>query len=164
MTTLVEAVLSQAVLRAVGWAIVHSLWQGALVALAFACVSTLAKNACAHVRYVCACVALALMLLLTVATACTGGAPARGLFAREEAPSEWSWTYSSGEHAGAERGVKSDASPAPQTARGATASPASTLGEWAGHRLASLVPWLAVLWLAGVLLLASRMVGGWLLV
>src|SRR5436305_11768228 len=105
MTTLIEAVLSQAALRAVGWAIVHSLWQGTLVALAFACVSSLAKGAGAHVRYACACVALALMLLLTVATACAGGVPARGLFSREEAPSEWSWPYPSGERAGAEHAV-----------------------------------------------------------
>ena len=82
--------MSQAAARAVGWAIVHSLWQGALVALAFACVSALARNAGAHVRYACACVALASMLLLTVATACLGGDSARGLFAREDAPSEWS--------------------------------------------------------------------------
>src|SRR2546421_10374242 len=105
MTATFEAVLSQAALRAVGWALVHSLWQGALVALAFACVSSVARGAGAHVRYACACVALALMLLLTVATACLGGASARGLFARAEAPSEWSRTYSSDERARAERGV-----------------------------------------------------------
>src|SRR5205085_2436597 len=115
-------VFSQAALRAVGWAIVHSLWQGALVALAFACVSSLARGAGAHVRYACACVALALMLSLTVATACLGGASTHGLFARDEVSSEWSRTYSSGERARAEQAFKSNASPAAQArvARGAS--------------------------------------------
>lgn len=162
--SLVDAVTGQAALRTAGWAIVHSLWQGALVALAFACVSTLLKDARAHVRYACACVALASMLLLTVATACLGGDSARGLFAREDAPSEWSWTYPAGEHLRAERAVKTDASSAPQTTGGAPASRASTLGEWAARSLASLVPWLALFWLAGVVLLASRVFGGWLFV
>jgi beta-lactamase regulating signal transducer with metallopeptidase domain/peptidoglycan/xylan/chitin deacetylase (PgdA/CDA1 family) len=156
--------MSQAAARAVGWAIVHSLWQGALVALAFACVSALARNAGAHVRYACACVALASMLLLTVATACLGGASERGLFARAEAPADWSWTYPAGERAGAERASKSDASSATRAEEDSPASPASTLGEWAARRLSSLVPWFALFWLAGVLLLASRTVGGWLLV
>jgi beta-lactamase regulating signal transducer with metallopeptidase domain/peptidoglycan/xylan/chitin deacetylase (PgdA/CDA1 family) len=171
LTTLIEsvsglagAVLNQSAARAVGWAIVHSLWQGALVALAFACVSAVARSAGAQVRYACACVALASMLLLTVATACLGGASERGLFARAEDASEWSWTYPAGERASAERASKSAASTATRAAGDSHASPAQTLGEWAARRLSSLVPGLAVFWLAGVLLLTSRTVGGWLLV
>ncbi|PYS80516.1 MAG: hypothetical protein DMF67_20090 [Acidobacteria bacterium] len=164
MTNVVEAVLSQAALRALGWALVHSLWQGALVALAFACFSALTAKACACVRYACACAALALMLLLPVATACLEGVSARGLFAREESSSEWAWADSARERVRAGQGPKSAAPHAPQTAEGASALTASTLREWAEQRLTAFVPLLAVLWLVGVALLASRFVGGWLLV
>jgi len=88
--------------------------QGALVALLFACVSSLAKDAGAHARYACACVALALMLLLPVATACLGGVSARGLFAREEPSSEGAWADSARERAGAERGLRPFGPPAPR--------------------------------------------------
>jgi len=161
--SLAGAVFGQAALGAVGWAILHSLWQGALVALAFACVSSMAKDAGAHVRYACACAALGLLLLLTVATACLGGTSAQGLFARAQAPSEWSWIYAADERAGAERALKAAASTTTQAAQDARGVPASTLGEWAARRLASLVPGLALFWLAGVALLASRAFGGWLL-
>jgi beta-lactamase regulating signal transducer with metallopeptidase domain/peptidoglycan/xylan/chitin deacetylase (PgdA/CDA1 family) len=163
LLSLAGAVFGQAALGAVGWAILHSLWQGALVALAYACVSSIAKDAGAHVRYACACAALGLLLMLTVATACLGGTSARGLFARAQAPSDWTWAYAADERAGAERAPKSAASTRTQDAQDAQAAPASTLGEWASRRLASFVPGLALFWLAGVALLASRAFGGWLL-
>lgn len=164
MTTFIEGIPGWSALGTIGWALVHSLWQAALVALLFGCFSALAAKSSACVRYACACVALALMLLLPVATACLGGVSARGLFAREEFSSEGMWADSALERARAGQGFKSAAPHAPQTAESASASTASTLREWAEKELTGLVPGFAVLWLVGVALLASRFVGGWLLV
>lgn len=160
-----EFISTQGALDAVGWALVHFVWQGALVAILFACFSALTRNATANVRYAGACVALALMLALPVATAALAASSARGLFAREEIfSSEGTWTDSARERRRAERGIKSDAAPAPQADGLASASSASTLRERAAERLTALVPFFTFAWLAGVLLLATRLLGGWLLV
>ncbi|MBC7933683.1 MAG: hypothetical protein H7Z38_24240, partial [Rubrivivax sp.] len=156
---------TQGALDAVGWALVHFVWQGALVAVLFACFSALTRNATANVRYMGACVALALMLALPVATAALAASSARGLFAREEiSSSEGMRTDSARERRRAERGIKSDAPPATQADELAPVSSTATLREWAAERLTALVPFFTFAWLAGVLLLASRLFGGWLLV
>ncbi|HEX7957581.1 MAG TPA: hypothetical protein VF508_11595, partial [Pyrinomonadaceae bacterium] len=73
------------VLDAAGWALVHSLWQGAVLAGAYACFAALAPKGAAGLRYAGGVLALALLLVLPVATAClTVGSP-RGLFAQGEA-------------------------------------------------------------------------------
>ncbi|HYH87089.1 MAG TPA: M56 family metallopeptidase, partial [Pyrinomonadaceae bacterium] len=160
-----EFISMQAALQAVGWALIHFVWQGVLVALLFACFSSLTRSAGASVRYTGACVALALMLALPLATAALAVSSPRGLFMREEiSSSEGTWTDSARERLRAERGINSDAPPAPRAEGQAVLSSTATLRDWASERLTILIPWLALAWLAGVLLLASRLAGGWLLV
>ncbi|MDT7809924.1 MAG: hypothetical protein QOJ70_3737, partial [Acidobacteriota bacterium] len=67
-----------------GWALVHSLWQGALVAVLYACFASLAARARPDARYAVAIFALVLMLVLPVVTAAALAMRSeRGLFARE---------------------------------------------------------------------------------
>lgn len=162
---LADLISAHDALRVVGWALVHFVWQGALVAMLFACFSALMRNATANVHYAGACVALALMLALPVATAAVAASSARGLFAREEiSSSEATWSDSARQRRRAERGAKSDAPPTLEADGLASASSTATLREWAAERLTALVPLLTFAWLAGVLLLALRLFGGWLLV
>jgi len=64
-------------LTGIGWIVVHSLWQGALIAgLTALCLSLLGDGR-ARARYVIACTGLALMAALPVITAVTGIASAR---------------------------------------------------------------------------------------
>ena len=163
MNTL-EAVAGLPAVQAAGWALVHSVWQAALVAVGYASLSALTRNARSNVRYACAVGALALALLLPLTTASLAASSTRGLFAREEVSADAAWAGTARERARAERAVKPDALTATRAEAPAHASPASTLREWAEARLASLVPWLALLWLACVVALASRVFGGWLLV
>ena len=65
-------------LDAAGWALVHSLWQGALVAAAYACFAALAPKGAAGLRYAGGVAALALLLLLPVATGLASAGAARG--------------------------------------------------------------------------------------
>src|SRR3954452_10240722 len=61
----------------VAWALVHFLWQGALVGLAAAAALSLLKKSSAAVRYAVAAGALLLMVVLPVATAVRlAGSPA----------------------------------------------------------------------------------------
>jgi beta-lactamase regulating signal transducer with metallopeptidase domain/peptidoglycan/xylan/chitin deacetylase (PgdA/CDA1 family) len=161
LTTL-EGIFGGTAVQAVGWALVHSIWQGSLVAIMYACFNALTRSRTANVRYAGALVALALTLLLPAATAGLAATSPRGLFTREEISTEAAWADSAG--ARAERGIRTDASTTPRVEAQATSPSASTLSAWAEERLSTLVPWLAFLWLACVVALASRMFGGWLLV
>jgi GWxTD domain-containing protein len=59
---------SQPLVHAVGWALLHFCWQGALVALSLACVLAFVPQRAARTRYAAACVAMALMAVLPLAT------------------------------------------------------------------------------------------------
>jgi beta-lactamase regulating signal transducer with metallopeptidase domain len=156
--------MESALVAALGWALVHFVWQGALVAAVYACVDALASRASAEARYWLALSALALMLMLPVFTVGLALNSPRGLFAREESSSVAGRAGDARERA--RMGVARDASAGATIEREASESEANTSGVrlWAGERLSAFVPWLVFAWLAGVVLLASRAVGGWLVV
>jgi beta-lactamase regulating signal transducer with metallopeptidase domain/peptidoglycan/xylan/chitin deacetylase (PgdA/CDA1 family) len=162
LTTL-ESIAGQEAIQATGWALVHSFWQVSLVAAVYACFSALTRARASNVRYAGAVVAMALMLLLPLATASLALSSPRGLFTREEISSEGTWTDSVRDRTRAERGIRTDASTAPHTEAQSTKSSALTLRAWAEGRLEAFVPWLAFAWVLCVVALASRLVGGWLL-
>ncbi|MBC7891716.1 MAG: M48 family metalloprotease [Sphingobacteriaceae bacterium] len=119
--------------EALGWALVHSLWQGTLLALAVALVSRAFRRQPASTRYAVALSALALQtgaFGLTLALCYASTAPAGGL---------------------------AFASMSPETA--AATTPAS-LRTFLENHLDGLV----LGWLAGVGVLAARLLGGWALV
>jgi beta-lactamase regulating signal transducer with metallopeptidase domain len=148
-----------------GWALVHSLWQGALVAVLYACFASLAARARPDARYAVAIFALVLMLVLPVVTAAALAMRSeRGLFARETLTSEGTWADSLRERVRASRDGKEPATRATQLALPESISSATTMWGWAEERVTALLPWLVFAWLAGVALLASRFVGAWLLV
>ena len=151
-------------LDAAGWALVHSLWQGALVASLYACFAALTPRRAAGLRYAGGVAALLLLLVLPVLTAGLVRHTQRDLRARESVRPEGAWADTSGASARAQRAGKEPAA----LAAGASAAPAAhASATWRGRaeeRLAALLPWLVCAWLSGVLLLASRMLGAWLLV
>jgi hypothetical protein len=55
--------------QAIGWALLHLLWQGAIVAGILAATLALLSKRSANVRYAVSCAALALLLILGIATA-----------------------------------------------------------------------------------------------
>src|SRR5882724_12011900 len=61
--------LSGPVAQAIGWALVHLLWQGVLVAAILAAALALMHRRSANARYLAACGALALLVALGTATA-----------------------------------------------------------------------------------------------
>jgi beta-lactamase regulating signal transducer with metallopeptidase domain/peptidoglycan/xylan/chitin deacetylase (PgdA/CDA1 family) len=156
--------MGSALVEAVGLALLHFVWQGALVAALYACADALASRASAGARYCLALSALALMLLLPAFTASLAAGSPRGLFAREDSSSVAGRAGDARERARA--GVASDAATGAAFAREESESGSNTSGIsfWAGGRLSAFVPWLVLAWLAGVLLLATRAVGGWLVV
>ena len=63
-----EMLLTKPLFQALGWALVHFIWQGALVAILYAGLAALLRRRAANVRYSVACAAMLLMLALPVAT------------------------------------------------------------------------------------------------
>jgi beta-lactamase regulating signal transducer with metallopeptidase domain len=121
--------------RALALALLHFLWQGTLVAVLLAMGDFLFPNARARARYLAACVALATMLVL---------------------PSATLWHL-------ADRSVNGDPRIETMQAEAPADSGASTKTDpvMASGRLALLTPWIVLFWLAGVLALSLRVLGGW---
>ncbi len=133
--------------------LLHSLWQCALIALLLAGALALLRGSSSNVRYVASCCAMALMLLLPSATvwnllSSTPSAEvedasevmgASGEFVIEPAPGGRLYEK-------------------PVTPAAGPLQPA--WNESPTERAARLLPWLTLVWLAGVMLLSMRTLGG----
>jgi beta-lactamase regulating signal transducer with metallopeptidase domain len=131
--------------EALGWALVHFAWQGALAAAVFGVLDLAAHGAGARVRYALAAFTLAVMALLP---------PLTVVLARTSR---------------AERARPAASAPAGLVLR-PTAVPIEPLVAEAGPgvqlrtRIANALPGIVALWCAGVVVLSIRYVGGWRLV
>ena len=151
-----EVLLAQPAPQAVAWALLHFLWQGALIAGALALVLRLGRRWTPDVRHLAACLALLALLAVPVLTAIGIG---RRLAAPELA---------------AEPLLLRSAAPVPLDGAAADASAvAPSVSLLAGARpairaaVAPLVPWILLFWLAGVAVLTARalrerLLVGWL--
>ncbi len=145
----------QPVMEALGWTLIHFTWQGTLVALLLAGVLRILQGWSTNARYAAGCAALLLMVAAPLAplafiSLSTPGKTASGLspvFATLPAspplPPEIEPTI------------------APTNTHIATASPRSWLSI-RSENLTSLLPWMILFWLLGVIFFSLRLVGGWL--
>jgi len=65
---ILEDILSQEIIQKLGWTLVHFIWQAAVVALLLAILLRILRKSTANLRYIFACLALALIVLLPVIT------------------------------------------------------------------------------------------------
>ncbi|MFY1830785.1 M56 family metallopeptidase [Myxococcus fulvus] len=164
--------MSSLVMESLGWALVHSLWQGALVAVGLAAALLTVGRHAANARYALACGALVLAVALPVATGWRHASRARA---------EQSWSSSRGEEAPAfqaararvmervSRALQVESRPALEAARGEgfdwrRATPAMALA-WLWERASQAAPrllrWLVFAWVAGVGLSSGRLTAEW---
>ena len=142
----IDAVLSDSFGQALGLALLHFVWQGALVALLLAVALYLLRRRSAQVRYAASCVAMLLVLTLPAVTF--------GLLL--QAPADASATLSV---APPEATVTTEANTTP-----ALAPLPETPPSWQQETTAMMhtaLPWLVLLWMAGVLGLSMRYLAGW---
>lgn len=145
--------LALPIFQAIGAALLHFIWQGALVALLVASLSVLLQKRSANARYLVAGAGLALMLVLPLIT---------GLIAYEGLPSVPS-----------AKPILTTPAPVPfdpprfelgpTTSRTTAPSSGTQPFDWRGN-FNALMPWLVALWMSGVLIFSARAIGGWLLV
>jgi bla regulator protein BlaR1 len=154
MTTLplLENWLSPALVRAVGYTLLHSLWQGAALAGVLAAALPLLRRYRAEVRYATAAGALASLLLLVGLTFgfyyTSGPVPAEVTVMADMAPV-------------AAASAVSQASVETMAAAPATASEQAL--DWLQNTRTQVEPYLPLLvaaWLVGLLLMSGRLLGG----
>jgi beta-lactamase regulating signal transducer with metallopeptidase domain len=149
--------LSREETTALGWTLLHFCWQGTAVAVAYAAVDRMTLRAGSKVRYV---VALGALMLMPVIVAGTFAMEMRAV-----APAGAKGPF-------AQTGLEINSEGSPE--RTPSVTPRSVLHEiplasslveeptsWLTMRAERLLPWVDGLWLAGVLLLAIRSLGGW---
>jgi beta-lactamase regulating signal transducer with metallopeptidase domain len=155
----IESLLGQPAAQAIGWALLHFIWQGALIgALTALALGALRKGA-ADVRYVVAAIGLSLMLTLPAVTAAQLW---RSMPPAHPAPTR---TIDRPSSALATPPQEPVVAPVSSTARaGLPVSIGGAIGESIAESI-QVEPWLPVLvlaWLCGVAVLSLRLMSGWL--
>ncbi|TYZ05806.1 M48 family metalloprotease [Hymenobacter lutimineralis] len=147
-----EQTLSPALVRALGWTLVHSLWQGAVVALALGGLLLLLRKHSADVRYRVAGLALGTMLLLATVTF------ARYYYAAlTEVPSTMQLPADTADiRLAAWQPTQEAASTATSTA---AVEPVGKIATWQQYFDQNL-PVLVTAWLLGLLAMTLRLLGG----
>ncbi len=150
-----ESYLAHPLAEAVGWALLHSLWQGALVALVFAGTLMLLRHRNPQLRYLLGCTALVLLIALPTVTAVMLYDP---VVQPRAVPPDLESAVGA---ASAERVAPLQSEVAAPVILAAPL--ASSLPEnFTTHLMSALltsVPWLAAAWLMGVVLLLLRLLG-----
>jgi len=150
------------VLESLGWALLHLLWQGTLVAVVLALALRVLGRRAAHARYGLACGALVMMLALPVATGW------RHYTAVQGQPAEAAVATPSALAVPTARTFAAPTIPAPHPSTVAAAPVAAFVPEIAPllSRAAAFVgehlPWLVLTWGLGVALSSLRLLAGWL--
>lgn len=147
----IERLLGEPAAQAIGWALLHFLWQGALVGILTAAVLACLRRGAADVRYVVATIGLSVMLTLPTVTAAqlwrasTSNPVAQTVVGQAALPAT----------KGADQRSIVDQAPTRVTA-------SSSRSHWIDEvRLESWLPVLVLMWLCGVALLSLRLVSGW---
>src|SRR6266700_1287504 len=135
------------VTQALGWALLHSVWQCTLAAAALASLLAIVPVRAARTRYAMAVITLIVMLAVPIGTAVRLRA-ARSSVGAVVAPA-----------------TRVVAPPTPATTEPTTPSaerPGPSLATRVRADLEPALPWIVVAWLAGVVILSIRLVSGWL--
>lgn len=158
----IETLLDQPIFQALGWTLIHFIWQGALIAVLYLSVSVLLRRFAANVRYAAACGAMLLMLIAPAVTmfsidSVSDPSPAAAL-----APEA---TQSDQTVGAVTQSPIDQLTPATQTEIEARPTPQqNSVTQWAQERLPRTIPWLLALWFAGVFFLSLRFAGGLVMV
>ena len=146
-------------MTSIGWAIIHSLWQGGLIALVAAGLLAAARNSKPNVRYAISLVALSSMLVLPIATAMRTSNIDAGITGSPE-----SFTLASDVSSSSSETPSATDEPAsivPSAPLSVVAPVASTFTRDVLTRsIETALPWLVVAWLVGLLVASGRLIGG----
>ncbi len=151
--------------HALGWALVHFLWQGAALAILLGVALAVIRPTAARTRYTLSIVTLAAMLVVPIATTLRLREPgfsssSRSSGAAQPATAMQASRFPSPSPApsGPAAAVKSPAPLEPPPPTDSRLAPLTQLRD----RLEPALPWLVVVWVLGVLILSVRLGYGWM--
>jgi beta-lactamase regulating signal transducer with metallopeptidase domain len=158
----ITALLEKPIFQALGWTLIHFIWQGALIGILFFSFSLLLRRRSPNIRYAAACLAMLLMLIAPTATLVT-------IRAAAEYPPEIAaatvWTAIEIEPVAVKRFTPpSTASVDSNEIAPAQATTTDELVKRIRDGLPRFMPLLLALWFAGVLFLSLRFAGGLIVV
>ena len=140
-----------------GWTLIHFVWQATVIAAALGFALQLIPRGFARTRYITGCIALALMPIVSAATAWRMAAPAQSgapFFERSTADNAGATaTTATVESSGRATDIPADAA--------TTVVSSSTPDIGSRFDPAAAMPWIVGAWLAGVLFCSVRLAGGW---
>lgn len=147
----------------IGWAIIHSVWQGGFLAAAAALAFLLARRSPPAARYAMGLGFLTLMAALPLATALRMAVPPTGASNSPSTQSgEWHMSQQTGEPgrkaANIERPTFTLSDPA--SVIGASSRRASAEDSGSGNSIVRAMPWIVTAWLLGLLLTSLHLIGG----
>lgn len=152
--------------HALGWALVHFLWQGIALAVILAVARALTRPTAARMRYALSILTLAAMLVLPVATALRMYQPsvATGDLAAPSQPQVVSASVEPQPVDVPAAAAVSTPAGGEMTGRPPAAAAAASIARLAEVKslLDPALPWLVVLWVGGVLMLSVRLAHGWI--
>lgn len=155
-----ETIVTQPFVQAIGWALVHFVWQGALVAILLASALVLMRHCSAHARYVAAVLAMTLML------GAAGATLVRLSFSLRDGAQELQNKQALGEtrRTTTETGLPNNARPSQSdSAVGAVRRPElAPLQNLTESWFAPFLRWLVLFWLGGIVILSTRLFKGWI--
>ncbi len=152
--TAIDTLLHEPAIRAVGWALLHFLWQGSLVCVVAALALRALRGSAADVRYVVAAIALSIMATIPAVTGVQVWRAARASSSAAIVDVAGLPAEAAGPAALPAVTIVAAAAPEPIAERAAQWISLGRLEQW--------LPTLVLLWMAGVAILALRLGGGWL--
>lgn len=157
---MMDALLTEPLFQALGWSLLHFIWQGALVALLLAGANLVLRRSTANKRYVASCLALLLMTALPIATfILLASEPQQTKITVTNSPQ----VESVNENQNGETVVPASIEPT-NSSQNESSIVSSFSQENLKKYLAAWMPYLVSVWLFGVFLLSVRAIGGWLVV
>lgn len=141
---LFDALLASPAIQISGWALLHSLWQGVVLAICLKGALSLLRKASANSRYLLACLTLSLLLILPVSTALLSS------------PGKQTADFSKGGY----QNEKTATLPATSLRNGVSENE-SSYSLWMYQAERNLLPWLVFIWLTGVFISSLRLLGVW---
>ena len=155
----ITAVLDKPIFQALGWTLIHFIWQGALIAILYVGLTVLLRRLSASVRYAAACTAMLLMFFAPVVTMLAISASTRSVQTVFNAEITRDIQESS-----APAGGLQDSRAAQPQIETTPFLQTESIKRWVENALPRSIPWLLPLWFAGVLFLSLRFAGGLVLV
>lgn len=151
----------QPLVQALGWALLHSLWQGALVAVLLIAALQLMRGFSSQARYAAATLGLTLMLAAPVATLYSlySSMPDAASSARQREQ-----LSDSRQAIDAKGSLPKDSAYASADAPGEADRPADSASfqSLTEGRFARLARWMVLFWLGGIVLFSARLLSGWM--